>query len=88
LKSDGKECPTDPLMPDNLFEFLNLTLRSFYDTHDLSNLDKSLMDQRRSIIINDCGVSSLQFDLEPGSELYQKLYISGRISVINFLAGK
>jgi len=88
LKSDEKECPTDPLMPDNLFEFLNLTLRSFYDTHDLANLDRSLVDQRRSVIINDCGVSSLQFDLEPGSELYQKLYLSGREAVTKFLAGK
>ena len=78
----------DPILPDNLFEFLNLTLRSFYDTHDLSNLDKSLVDQKRSVIINDCGVSSLQFDLEPGSELYQKLYESGRKAVLNFLAGK
>ena len=88
LKSEELECATDPVMPDNLFEFLNLTLRSFYDTHDLSNLDKSLVDQKRSVIINDCGVSSLQFDLEPGSELYQKLYVSGRESVSNFLAGK
>ncbi len=88
LKSDEMECPIDPIMPDNLFEFLNLTIRSFYDAHDLSNLDKSLVDQRRSVIINDCGVSSLQFDMEPGSGLYKKLYVSGRTSVINFLAGK
>jgi hypothetical protein len=63
-------------------------VRSFYDTHDLSNLDKSLVDQRRSVIINDCGVSSIQFDLEPGSELYQRLYFSGRQAVLNFLAGR
>ena len=88
LRSEEKECVSDPVMPDNLFEFLNLTLRSFYDTHDLSNLDKSLVDQKRSVIINDCGVSSLQFDLEPGSELYQRLYLSGKNSVMNFLAGK
>ncbi|MCJ7520155.1 MAG: hypothetical protein MUO42_10875, partial [Anaerolineaceae bacterium] len=59
-----------------------------YDAHDLSNLDKSLVDQKRSVIINDCGVSSLQFDLEPGSELYQKLYLSGKTSVINFLTSR
>jgi NTE family protein len=88
LKSEELESPIDPIMPDNLFEFLNLTLRSFYDTHDLSNLDKSLVDQQRSVIITDCGVSSLQFDLEPGSELYQKLYESGRESVMKFLTGK
>lgn len=88
LKSEEMEDPVEPMMPDNLFEFLNLTLRSFYDTHDLSNLDKSLVDQKRSVIINDCGVSSLQFDLEPGSELYKKLFESGRESVMQFLAGK
>jgi len=88
LRSEDLEFVPDPVMPDNLFEFLNLTLRSFYDTHDLSNLDKSLVDQKRSVIINDCGVSSLQFDLEPGSELYQKLYLSGRNAVQNFLTGR
>jgi len=88
LQSDVMESPQDPLMPGNLFEFLNLTIRSFYDAHDLSNLDKSLVDQKRSVIINDCGVSSLQFDLEPGSELYQKLYLSGKTSVINFLTSR
>ncbi len=88
LKSEEIESATDPLLPNNLFEFLNLTVRSFYDTHDLSNLDKSLVDQRRSVIINDCGVSSIQFDLEPGSELYQRLYLSGKEAVLNFLAGK
>ena len=88
LKSDEMVSPQEPLMPENLFEFLNLTIRSFYDTYNLSNLDKSLVDQKRSVIINDCGVSSLQFDLEPGSELYQKLYISGKTSVINFLTSR
>jgi len=88
LKSENVDRVQDPILPDNLFEFMNLTLRSFYDTHELSNLDKSLVDQKRSVIINDCGVSSLQFDLEPGSELYQKLYLSGRESVLNFLAGE
>ena len=88
LKSEDMECVSDPLLPDNLFEFLNLTLRSFYDTHELSNLEKSLVDQKRSVIINDCGVSSLQFDLEPGSDLYQKLFLSGREAVLNFLRGK
>lgn len=88
LKSEELGSVSQPSMPDNLFDFLNLILRSFYDTHDLSNLDKSIVDQKRSVVINDCGVSSIQFDLEPGSELYQKLYISGRKAVLNFLAGK
>ena len=88
LKSSEMECVEEPASPDNLFEFLNLVVRSFYDVHDLSNLGKSLVDQRRSVLINDCGVSSLQFDLEPESELYRQLYESGRKSVINFLAGK
>jgi NTE family protein len=85
LQSNEMESPVDPLMPDNLFEFLNLTIRSFYDSHDLSNLDKSLIDQKRSVIIDDCGISTIQFDLESGSEPYQKLYSSGKTSVINFL---
>jgi len=88
LKSEEMEDMHDPIMPDNLIEFLTLTLRSFYGTHALSNLDKSLVDQKRSVIINDCGVSPLQFDLEAGTELYQKLYFSGKEAVLNFLAGK
>jgi predicted acylesterase/phospholipase RssA len=88
LQSDEMDCSEDPQLPDNLFEFLNLTIRSFYDMHDQSNLDKSAADQKRTVIINDCGVSSLQFDLEPGSELYKKLYLAGKDSVINFLTNR
>ena len=88
LQSNEMDCSEDPQLPNNLFEFLNLTIRSFYDMHDQSNLDKSAADQKRTVIINDCGVSSLQFDLEPGSELYQKLYQTGKNSVINFLANR
>ncbi|MDP2966341.1 MAG: patatin-like phospholipase family protein [Pelolinea sp.] len=88
LQSDEMVGYQDPLMPENLYEFLNLIIRRFYDAHDISNLDKSLVDQKRSVLINDCGVPPFQFDLEPGSELYQKLYSSGKKSVINFLNSK
>lgn len=88
LNSEVKKNNIESLSPENLYEFLDLTVRSFYDTYSLSNLDKNLVDQKRSVMIDDCGVSSLQFELKLGCELYQGLFESGKNAVLNFLKNK
>lgn len=64
--------------PQNLWEFLYLTVRSIYDSHQVSNLAENVADKKRTIEISDCGISATQFDLHPESEEYQILYNSGR----------
>lgn len=67
--------------PKNLWEFVALTGRNFYDSHQLAGLEKNVMDEKRTITISDCGVSSVDFDIHPDSEIYQQLYDSGRQAV-------
>ena len=70
--------------PQNLWEFLDLTVRSIYDSHQAANLVENIADQKRTIMINDCGISSTRFDLSPESKEYQCLYHSGRKAVQEF----
>ena len=67
--------------PKNLWEFVALTGRNYYDSHQTSSLRNNIQDEKRTVKINDCGVSSTDFSIQPGSEIYQKLYESGRLAV-------
>jgi hypothetical protein len=42
------------------------------------------VDQHRTIEISDCGISSTDFEIDVGSEKYQKLYESGKQAVDSF----
>jgi len=66
--------------PKNLWEFLDLTVRSIYDSHQVSNLAENVVDKQRTIEIDDCGISSTRFDLSPESKEYQQLFTIGRSS--------
>jgi NTE family protein len=70
--------------PKNLWEFLELTVRSLYDSHQISSLAENTVDKTRTIEISDCGISSTQFDLAPESEEYQQLIAAGRLSTEKF----
>lgn len=74
--------------PKNLWEFLDLTVRSLYDSHQVSNLAENVVDKQRTIEISDCGISSTQFDLSPESEEYQSLYAAGIVSAEQFFGIK
>ena len=74
-------------IPGNLWEFVNITVRSLYNSHPLSNIDHAPADRRRTIRINDCGVSPLRFDIIPDSAEYRALYAKCRRSVENFFNG-
>ena len=67
--------------PENFWEFLNMTLRSMYDSHQLSNLDHNVADREWTVRISGCGISAVQFDIQPGSEEYQRLYDGGKQAV-------
>jgi len=70
--------------PKNLWEFLDLTVRSLYDSHQVSNLVENMADKQRTIEISDCGISSTQFDLSPESKEYQQLFTAGRVATEKF----
>lgn len=63
--------------PKNLWEFLDLTVRSLYDSHQISDLAENVADKQRMIEISNCGISSTQFDLIPESKEYQQLLKAG-----------
>ncbi len=67
--------------PKNLWEFVALTGRNFYDSHQIAGLQNNILDEKRTITISDCGVSSVDFEIKPGSEIYSQLYDSGRQAV-------
>ena len=73
-----------PAEPDNLWEFMDLTIRSIYDSHQLANLVESVVDKKRTIRIDDCGISSTRFDLSPHSIEYRCLYEAGRKAAHSF----
>lgn len=70
--------------PENLWEFLDLTVRSLYDSHQVANLVENVSDKKRTIQIDDCGISSTRFDLSPDSEEFKCLYEAGRFAVKKF----
>jgi len=74
----------EPADPQNLWEFLDLTIRSMYDSHQVAHLVENVADKKRSIQIDDCGISSTQFNLSPDSNQYRCLYESGRKAVKEF----
>jgi NTE family protein len=76
--------PTEPVIPKNVWEYLTLSLRNLYQSHDLSSYQASVVDQHRTIEISDCGISPTDFEIEIGGEKYQQLYESGKRAVRNF----
>jgi NTE family protein len=70
--------------PKNLWEFLDLIVRSMNDSRQLANLAENVADKKRTIEINDGGISSTQFDLSPQSVEYHTLFENGRIATERF----
>jgi len=85
LMPDDLECRVEPEYPENIWQFLSLTIQSIYDSHQLSNIGQNPVDQQRTVMINDCGVSSVKFDVERGGEEYLRLFQSGSQAVRDFL---
>ncbi len=74
----------DPEFPENVWEFLTLSLRNMYHAHQISNYQTNPVDKHRTIEISDCGIAAVEFDIEPGSEKYHQLHTSGQQAVRTF----
>ncbi len=75
---------TEPVYPDNVWEFMNLTLKNAYTSYQVSNYQTHQVDKQRTIEISDCGISPLDFNIVPGSIKYNKLYDAGMSAVRSF----
>jgi len=73
-----------PDIPKNLWEYVLLTGRNFYDSHEKSSMLNDAIEKRRSIEINDYGIPATDFDIEPKGEKYNKLFNSGRDAAREF----
>ncbi|MCJ7716499.1 MAG: patatin-like phospholipase family protein [Anaerolineales bacterium] len=80
--------PSEPEIPDNVWEFLTLTLRNLYHSHEVASYQANTADQHRTIEISDCGIPATDFDIEQGSEKYQLLYESGIQAVQSFFGAE
>jgi len=76
--------PSDPEIPANVWEYLNLALRNLYHSHEMASYHTSAVDKHRSIEISDCGISSTDFDIRLGDEKYHSLYKAGEVAVRRF----
>ena len=76
--------PEEPEIPTNVWEYLNLSLRNLYQSHEMASYHSSAVDQHRSIEISDCGISSTDFQIQLGDEKYSQLYDSGKQAVRDF----
>jgi len=84
LYPDNDSTPTEPVIPNNVWEFLTLTLRNLYHSHEVSTYRTSTVDQHRTIEISDCGIPATDFDIQQGSDKYQLLFESGKQAVLSF----
>jgi NTE family protein len=71
--------------PQSLREYLELTVDNLFDSFQKANYERNSLDQKRTIKINDCGVSPIRFDIPVGSATYMNLIESGRSSANQFL---
>ena len=79
--------PSEPEYPDNVWEFLSLSLRNLYQSHEVAAYETSTVDQHRTIEISDCGIDTTDFEITVGGEKYQLLYSSGKQAAKKFFTG-
>jgi NTE family protein len=70
--------------PKNLWEFLDRYIRSMNNSNQLANTLGNLADKKRTIEIDDGGISSTQFDLSPQSSEYHTLFENGKIATFKY----
>ncbi len=71
--------------PKTLREYLVLTLDNIFDAFQMMSYENSMIDKKRTIKINDCGISPIEFNIPVGSERYNELINSGRNAATQFL---
>lgn len=70
----------------SLRDYLELTLSNFFDAFQAMSYENSSLDKRRTIKINDGGISPVEFNIPTESPLFCKLIESGREATEKFLS--
>jgi len=84
LYPDQLDYESEPEIPENVWQFLTLSLRNLYTSNQVSSYQNNPVDKHRTIEISDCGISSVEFDIAQGSEKYDQLFSSGQQAVEKF----
>ncbi|MGV8025388.1 MAG: patatin-like phospholipase family protein [Anaerolineaceae bacterium] len=71
--------------PHNLIDYLGLVISNLYESYEVMQFENSVIDQRRTIAISDCGILSTDFSIVKGDEKYNLLRESGRKAALTFL---
>lgn len=71
--------------PKTLREYLVLTLDNIFDAFQMMSYENSAIDKKRTIKINDCGISPIEFNIPINSERYHELINSGKNAAATFL---
>lgn len=71
--------------PHNLIDYLGLVISNLYEAYEVMQYENSVIDQRRTIAISDCGIQSTDFSIVKGDEKYNRLRESGRQAARAFL---
>lgn len=74
----------EPKHPEDLWHFLALAMSNMLNAFDQSENLSRKEDKQRTIEISDCGISAVEFDIEPGSEKYMQLYTEGQRATYAF----
>jgi hypothetical protein len=77
----GKKEPQKPL---GLMSYLELLTHNLYNAQQIAPVDNSRLERDRTIQINDCGVSAVNFNMTEDSEEYKCLEKSGYNAVMEY----
>jgi NTE family protein len=75
-----------PTRIDNLVQYIEAMVESLLAVQDVLFRNNDV-DPKRTVMVNDCGVPTTDFDIKPGDPTYDKLVESGRKATRAFLAG-
>lgn len=74
-----------PARIDNLVQYIEAVVASLLAVQDVLFRNNEV-DRERTVMVDDCGVSTTDFDIKPGDATYEKLVASGRQATRDFLS--
>lgn len=74
-----------PARIDNLVHYIEALVESLLAVQDVLFRNNDV-DPKRTVMVDDCGVPTTDFNIEPGDPTYEKLVESGRKATREFLA--
>lgn len=75
-----------PARIDNLVQYIEAMVESLLAVQDVL-FRNNAVDRLRTVMVDDCGVLTTDFDIKPGDATYEKLVESGRQATRGFLSG-